>query len=444
MTNVWTRRCSAVGALATLTMLLAAAPRAGAKEPRPVDPNAAPRLMPTGLPADETIWPNQTSFRNSDPWLVAHHDQIRQMRPRVLVINFANTHDMDAIRVKTEAHIKALAESTRYHGFEDPNAPAFLQYEVVKYVDMRDRPIPPEREQRNSAFFPYKPKGTPGQCFDYGALYNDTFARFYGFEDPDDHTRCLNLDELINYGIVNELWFYGIHDDRGSPLESIEDKQFYDENCQPIPGKHGPSGNGHDPAMHWSGRSFRITFFNIHRGVGCGMESFSHAFEGISNHDSIAYFRKYFLEFSELNLQTRYPQLPGPHLYAVLGNENHAEYPDEKTLVVYNNGKTYRCENYINQGGSVHFPPGARNHYDLKSDYVVLSVIESWRQHNGPDGKDLAKPFHREIFEQYADVAPDCMGRWLIYWRQCVPGLDNRSVDDDGKPMKNWWVFLFY
>jgi hypothetical protein len=32
----------------------------------------------------------------------------------------------------------------------------------------------------------------------------------------------------------------------------------------------------------------------------------------------------------------------------------------------------------------------------------------------------------------------------MVFWRQCMPGLDNLSLDDEGKPMKNWWVFLFY
>jgi hypothetical protein len=37
-----------------------------------------------------------------------------------------------------------------------------------------------------------------------------------------------------------------------------------------------------------------------------------------------------------------------------------------------------------------------------------------------------------------------CMGAWLVYWRQNMPGYDNKQKDDDGKAMKNWWPFLFY
>lgn len=406
---------------------------------------ASPKLKPENLPADETIWPNQTSYRNSDPWLVKNHEKIRRMEPRVLVINFTNTHTMEQIAASTDQFIKALAESSRYHGFENPDAPAFLNYKVAKYVDMRDRPIPSERAKRNSAYFPYLPKDRPSQNFDYGALYSAEFAKHYGFQDPDDYTRYLTLAELINAGIVHELWFHALHDDRGSPWEAIEDKQYYDERLRPIKGKHGPAGNGHHESMPWVGRSFRITFMNAQRGVGCALESASHAFEGIANHNAIAWFKPYFDEFAELDLKDRYPQLPNRSLYGTLwGEENYAEYPDKTTMVIHSKGQTYRCADYICKGGNVHFPPGARSDYDMSSPFVVKTVIETWRQGDKPGEDGPAHDFDRSKFEQYADVAPDCMGKWLVYWRQCMPGLDNNMKDDKNRPMKNWWPLLFY
>ena len=74
----------------------------------------------------------------------------------------------------------------------------------------------------------------------------------------------------------------------------------------------------------------------------------------------------------------------------------------------------------------------------------MLSTIEDWRIGSGPGGKDVAKPFTNQAFREYRDLAPDCMGAWLVYWRQNMPGLDNKQKDDAGKPMKNWWPFLFY
>ena len=38
----------------------------------------------------DLVWPNAESAANSDPWLIANHDRIRLMRPRVLAVNFVN------------------------------------------------------------------------------------------------------------------------------------------------------------------------------------------------------------------------------------------------------------------------------------------------------------------------------------------------------------------
>jgi hypothetical protein len=73
-----------------------------------------------------------------------------------------------------------------------------------------------------------------------------------------------------------------------------------------------------------------------------------------------------------------------------------------------------------------------------------MSTVEDWRIGSGPGGKDVAKPWTNAVLKQFEKVAPDCMGKWLVYWRQNMPGLHNVSKDDDGKPMKNWFVFLFY
>ena len=48
------------------------------------------------------------------------------------------------------------------------------------------------------------------------------------------------------------------------------------------------------------------------------------------------------------------------------------------------------------------------------------------------------------ILDRFKDLGADCMGRWVIYWRQNMPGVGNHAKDDEGRPMKNWWPFLFY
>jgi len=281
-------------------------------------PTTRPVVIPDNLPDDLTVWPNRVSFRNSDPWIWQNHERIRKMRPRVMVLNFANDVDMPAIREHAEQLIRALAEATRYHGFKDPNAPAFLEYQVVKYVDMRDDPVPPERKHRSSGLFPRKRNGPKDFNCDYRAFYGDAFARRYGFQAPGKPGRYLNLHELINSGLVHELWFYAVHVyEEGWPaFEVIEYKQYYDEKCRPIPGKHGEAGNGFDDSFPWSGRSFRMAFFNPHRGIGCAMENFGHGLEAYRNANAIACFSRYFEEFADFNLNRRY-KIPIDSLYHV-------------------------------------------------------------------------------------------------------------------------------
>ena len=80
----------------------------------------------------------------------------------------------------------------------------------------------------------------------------------------------------------------------------------------------------------------------------------------------------------------------------------------------------------------------------LDSSQPVLSTIEDWRIGSGQGGRDRARPFFSAVLLRNRDLAPDCMGAWLVYWRQNMPGLNNRQRDDQGHAMKNWWPFLFY
>ncbi|MEA2167759.1 MAG: hypothetical protein QOF76_1059, partial [Solirubrobacteraceae bacterium] len=109
------------------------------------------------------IWPNPESAANSDPWLVAHHDRITMMQPRVLVLNFVHGLGEAAASAKIAALIDALRESSRWQGYGDPSAPPFLDYQVVDIVDLTE---PRGRLDRTSAQYP---RAANGSAFDYGA-----------------------------------------------------------------------------------------------------------------------------------------------------------------------------------------------------------------------------------------------------------------------------------
>lgn len=402
------------------------------------EPDGTPK--PLNDPADETVWPNTVSHANSDPWIVANHDRIRVMRPRVLVVNLSNESPPDKPLQLVEQLHRALRESSRYHGYRDPKAPAFLEYRVWKYVDLRDA----EPKSPISSKAPIKPHVKDGINHDYGAMFDETWARYYGVRDPNDPSRFLRLDELVDRGYVHELQFLAAGSGPLRSLECVELKPRYDEHFARIEGEFVQAGNGGDPDQRWTGRSLRINGMNDTRGIGCAMENYGHSFEGMAHSKAIPYFTKYFHEFAGFDLDRRYAPFPHTSFYPLWGEGKRIEYPDPATAIVHEGETTWKLSPYVAAGGNVHFPPNARRHYDQANEIPVLSTIEDWRIGSGEDGEDIAKPWTIDCLKRYEQLAPDCMGKWLVYWRQNVPGLDNLSKDDEGQPMKNWWVFLFY
>ena len=131
--------------------------------------------------------------------------------------------------------------------------------------------------------------------------------------------------------------------------------------------------------------------------------------------------------------------LPFSSFYGLKYDGRKIEYPNEHTAIIRpGDGREFTLTNYFVIGGNAHWPPNARGHYDLENTNAVSSTMEDWRIGG------TKKPFTNTAFARYRKFAPDCMGAWLVYWRQNFPGLDNAQKDDDGKPMKNWWPFLFY
>lgn len=394
--------------------------------------------------ADLTVWPNSQSSANSDSWLVQNHQKIRAMKPRVLLINFSNDHSREHLEGLGQKIISALAESTRYHGYSNNDSPPFLCYEIFHFIDLRDGAV----GTGNSLRLPVKDSTSrTGFNVEYNAFFSDSFAALMDIRDPENSESCMNLKELLDRGWVHEVWFF----ESGSPnsrvhsgaFEVIELKPQYDLRFQKVDNKFVQAGNGGDAAQQWTGRSCRIGCINASRGVGCYLESLAHGMEGTATSGAIPYFTRYFKEYAGYDLREKYG-LPFDSFYALDYRTGDLKFPTSSTLQVVHEGKTWIRNGYVAAGGNAHFPPNGRKHYDLDNSDPVLSTIEDWRVGSGPGGEDLAKPFSSANFERYRDLAPDCMGRWLVYWRQNMPGLDNRQKDDQGRPMLNWIPFLFY
>jgi hypothetical protein len=363
------------------------------------------------------VWPNEESAANSDPWLVAHHDEIEGLRPKVLGINFVHGLSEAAAHQRLARLAGVLAFSSAWHFYRDPLATRFLRYEITDIVDLTE---PAGRVDRNSARLPREPDGVH---LDYAALHALPL------------TDGLTLPELVDAGRVNEVWLLADHTDHTAPWETVEVKRTYDEHGRPV-GFTPHAGNSGKHGAPWTGRSLRILFVNFARGVGCAMESLGHSLERMATCGALPAYERYFREYAGLDLDRRHG-LPFESLY--LKGEAPVDYPTPTTLRYGGGWRRRRLEGYVAAGGNVHFMPNGRFDYDLEGGGPVLSTIETWRQRD-----EAPRPWTAAAIEPFRRLAPDCMGPWVVYWRQNMPGLGNTALDDDGRPMQNWWPFLFY
>ena len=149
-------------------------------------------------PVDDTpyhVWPNPASSANSDPWIARHHDELTTMRPRFLVINFANgvgesgndqlapgtTPTESDLRDRATSFLTALREASRYQPHLHTTAPAFLEPEIAKIVDLHD-----DNGHVNSDLFPRGQllPDTPGyRTVGYYDLFSDAYAPYWGYQE---------------------------------------------------------------------------------------------------------------------------------------------------------------------------------------------------------------------------------------------------------------------
>ena len=220
-----------------------------------------------------------------------------------MVLNFSNQASREHLDHMFEEIVAALAEGSRYHGYRDSRSHSFLNYQRFKFVDLRDE----SATTGNSRKLPYKSAAAGGFNLDYNRFFSDEFARYYGVRDAGNFGRFLRLEELVDQGIIHELWFFVEHTQDFRGYEVVEEKPRYDERFERIAQQWVQAGNGGDEAQKWTGRSLRIAFINASRGIGCFMESLSHGIEGMARSGAIPYFSRYFKEYAGMDLQQRFP-----------------------------------------------------------------------------------------------------------------------------------------
>jgi hypothetical protein len=400
---------------------------------------------PTQAPAPaRLVWPNAESRANSDDWIRLRHNEIKQMKPRVLVFNFVNGLTTSEAQQRVNAVIAAIREASRYQGYKRQEAEPFVDYQVAKLVDMTDEtPLPEsDRKEGNSSLYPRVKDWKGGNNFVYAELFSDEFARHIKIPNPDKPSENFTLEQLVSRGMVHEVWFLALQGAFGSPHECTEFKQAYDANLRKIAGRSIQAGTATAEDVPFIGRSLRILHINPERGAGCALEKLGRALETTARSNALPYFTRYFNEFSGLELKQHY-RVPFNDWGGRQPNTELA-YPTPDTVTYQYKGEQFGVRNYVAPPGSVRFPPNARRDFDIDNMTPVLTNIEHYRLRDGSDGRDKAEPYTSAKLARYRQVAPDCVGAWMVYWRQSMPGLDNKALDDQKLPMKNWWPFLFY
>jgi hypothetical protein len=397
------------------------------------------------------VWPNDTSFANSDPWLSQHHNEIQEMHPRFLVVNFANNRKLSDVQARFETQKAWMMEGTRYHGYSDPNAKPFLIYELAKLVDLSD-PDPSVTPLPNSTKMPRRAKNG-GNDIDYSQLFNQTYADYYGIPDPNNASHNLTLCELFAKGIVNDIFLVvnKTAPDDQMP-EILEYKQEYDDKDVLKPGKFDQyAGNGFFdpgdiPAVNACGRSVRIGFLEMTGVLGNSMQVNGHNYEHIGQR-AVLHFDEMFKPFANFDMDTRYGTSFSDWYGQCSTSDNTCiSYPDQNSVTFKDNG-VQRTINPFNQGcGNAHFPPNARSNYDQTNTFTTLSTCEHYGLFDGPDGKDTQTPYNVHTLDKWKDTYGVSVvgGAWYMYWFESWPGVNNQAKMPDGTPMRNWWVYLYY
>jgi hypothetical protein len=441
--------CLAVGATAACTRVVDAVTKVEDCAPGSTDPDC----VPTG-------WPISGHGANSDPWLVTHNQVITQMKPNVLVLNFDNGADSQQTMTAAQALAAALDVGSSYHGYQRPEAPQFLQYQILPIVDLTNNnpnnpPVPAGWTNPSSSLLPTDSTGQ----FDPTQLFQAQFANF-GFTDSSvSPPRPLPLCELFERGSVNEVWIQdGELDLAGGPQRRaplyLERKQKYDAGGVAIAGSFDPSVGGGTTTISLSAPC-NVTVRMSHldpvagAGVGCDLEIRGWGIEGMWN--DLPAFQADAAAFLNQDFESRFGVRfnAWPEICTAMDADKEVpcvSYPSPTSANgTYTDGTPWNIDSFLQGCGSSQFPPNAIWRGDFDD---LTTTVESRCEHFGlKDGSadaDAYDVYPAATVAAQAQTYPNCGGDWQIYWRQNMPGYGNKATASDGSPMKNWWPMLFY
>jgi hypothetical protein len=386
------------------------------------------------------VWPNEMSKANSDPWLVENHDRITQLQPKVLVINLESVAH-DEANALVDQHIAALEAASSFHGYDNPAAQPALAYELLKIVD-----------------------ADKGARIDYTAWNTQAFAdQNIQIADPDDSSgRNLTLCELFERGIIHEVWCMASTNPKCG--ETQEAKQVYEPDGTQVSGRLVHVSNGDDITDLGCNVTARITDFNHSRGAGCHLHAMGHAWERYMDSNAVPMLADQAQRFLNWDLDRRV-NAPFRNFYGAC-TSNGSRLTDclvWESEIRVRSGPTasepFDIPDMSDGCGNAHFYPNTTGtySYDVDSpDPTVLTSCENYGLGNGPDGEDLKTPYNNAmtdmLYGRSQRTCPpdqpscddDCGGHGTTYLYQNFPGPGTQAKNEDGTPMQNWWVYLFY
>lgn len=400
-----------------------------------------------------TEWPNAASRTNGDAWLRVHHDELRVLRPRVLVLDFVNVSTAEHTQQLVSDVMEGFAEASRPRGVGTPQ----LQYTLAQpIVSLKDgtggRPAAPAGwPYQNSTLYPRLPNHPPAAWnFDYAALFSAGFAPLLGVTNPDAPGTFLTLCAAVERGLVNEVWMVTSGDvPDAQSAEVLESKQRYLPGGHAVPGAmERCAGNGcFAPEVPACARSIRIGAINYNRGPGCYLHSQGHSVEGAAQVGVVPDLSSWFMGFGGFDLDVRH-NMPVRSLYGLSCSDTNGDgTPDppclqwltrEKARMFHGSG-SFDVNPFDPACGNVHFPPNAGWHYEYDQPTEVLTRCASFGQ-----PQQFRGPITNAAWHDLEAQTPDCGGGYLTWWFRQMPAGGSGHVFPDGSAMKPVWPFLFY
>lgn len=103
--------------------------------------------------------------------------------------------------------------------------------------------------------------------------------------------------------------------------------------------------------------------------------------------------------------------------------------------------------------GDIHFPPNITeatgpNEYKYERSNAVQSICDIWKWGQNPPSANISCTAWKGCTDGSPTNCPVndticAQRRYLVWWLQHIPGLDNDSIDRQGQVRSSWWDYMF-